>query len=119
MGAVAVLAIAGCGSSGDSTTVAEFDPEVGLEGVVDCLTGEGWTQTGSATGTAGQLFTVDSDAGTSVLLSTYLSGEEPTLDSTTFAITAADSEMESLKVEVIIGSISDEERAQIDDCATG
>jgi hypothetical protein len=114
-----MLAGAGCGGGDESTTVAGFDPEIGLDGVVDCLTGEGWSETGKATGTAGTSYTVDSEAGTSVLLSTYLPDEEPALDSTTFAIAASDPEMESMSVEVIIGSITDEERGQIDGCAAG
>ncbi len=115
----AMLAVSGCGGGDDATTVAGFDPEVGLDGVVDCLTGEGWSEIGKATGTSGTAYTVDSGGGTSVLLSTYPPDEDPTLDSTTFAITASDPEMESMSVEVIIGSITDEERSQIDGCAAG
>jgi hypothetical protein len=108
----------GCGDdeSGDATAVA-VDPGVGLEAVVSCLSEDGWTETGSLS--SGSAYTVDAESGTSVLLSVTEPGEDPLLDETTYTVAAADPADASLKVENIIGTISDDERGQIEACAAG
>ncbi len=116
--AFAGLGAAGCGGGGDSTSVAGFDAGAGVDGVRDCLTAAGWSETGKSTGTSGTAYTIDSDSGTSVLVSTDPVDQILT-DSTTFAIPASDPGADALSVEVIIGTISDEERGQINDCAGG
>ncbi len=117
IGAMALTTLAGCGggdtTEGDSTT---FDAESGIDGVVACLADGGWTETGKATGTSGTSYTVDSDSGTSVLLSVE-SADTASVDETTFTVPAPEASGDTLQAENIIGTISDEERGQIEDCA--
>ena len=58
-------------------------------------------------------------SGAAVLLSINEPGQDPLLDETTFTVAAADPADESLSVENITGTISDEERSQIEACAAG
>ncbi len=115
---IVALALSACGDeeSGDATSVA-FDPSGGLEPVVACLTEEGWSETGSLS--SGSAFTVMAGSGTAVLLSVNEPGQDPLLDETTFTVAATDPADESLSVENITGTISAEERGQVEACAAG
>lgn len=110
------LAIAACGDdgSGDATSAA-FDASAGLEPVVACLTDEGWTEVGSIS--SGSAYSLAAESGTSVLLSVK-EPEEPLLDET-FTVAASDPADESLGVETVSGTISEDERGQIEACAGG
>jgi hypothetical protein len=116
--ALAATLLLACGDDegSDGTTIA-FDPAAGLEPVVQCLTDEGWAETGSLS--SGSAYTVMADSGAAVLLSTNEAGVEPLADGTTFTVPASDPEDGSLEVENITGTISNDERTQIEDCAGG
>jgi hypothetical protein len=113
---LAAALISACGDDEEGTSVA-FDPATGLEPVVQCLTDDGWTEVGSLS--SGSAYTLASEGGASVLLSVNEAGTEPLVDETTFTVPGAEAEGGSLNVETITGTLTDDERAQIESCAGG
>jgi hypothetical protein len=114
---LATLGAIACGDEAGDDAAAAFDPEGGLEPVVECLADQGWTESGSLS--SGSAYTVTAESGASVLLSVNEPEVEPVGDETTFTVPASDPAEGSLGVENITGTITDDERAQVESCAAG